>query len=87
MRGLKDIWRRTPPLIRKPFIFAVGGLIVIVGIILIPLPGPGWAIVFVGLAILATEFELAMRLKITTQNRLIRAALAAKKRAKRLRKK
>ncbi len=33
----------------------------LVGIIAIPYPGPGWAIVFVGLAILASEFEWARR--------------------------
>ena len=32
------------------------------GIVLIPLPGPGWLIVFAGLAILATEFVWAERL-------------------------
>lgn len=39
----------------------VGGLVVFVGIILIPYPGPGWLIVFAGLAILATEFEFAAK--------------------------
>jgi len=39
----------------------VGGLVVIVGIILIPYPGPGWLVVFTGFAILATEFEFATR--------------------------
>jgi uncharacterized protein (TIGR02611 family) len=38
-----------------------GGAVVIVGIIAIPYPGPGWLIVFAGLAILATEFEWARR--------------------------
>ena len=33
-----------------------------VGIVAIPYPGPGWAIVFVGLGILATEFDWARRL-------------------------
>lgn len=37
----------------------VGGLVLLVGIITIPYPGPGWLIVFAGLAILATEFEWA----------------------------
>ncbi|MGU3502152.1 TIGR02611 family protein [Mycobacterium sp. C31M] len=37
----------------------VGSVVLIVGIITIPYPGPGWAIVFVGLAILATEFRVA----------------------------
>ncbi len=32
------------------------------GIIAIPYPGPGWLIVFAGLAILATEFAWAQRL-------------------------
>jgi uncharacterized protein (TIGR02611 family) len=40
----------------------VGAAVVVLGIILIPLPGPGWLIVFAGLAILATEFVWAERL-------------------------
>jgi uncharacterized protein (TIGR02611 family) len=40
----------------------VGLLVLAVGILAIPYPGPGWAIVFIGLGILATEFEWARRL-------------------------
>ncbi len=40
-----------------------------VGILAIPYPGPGWAIVFVGLAILATEFDWARRLLAYTRKR------------------
>ncbi len=40
----------------------VGAAVVVLGIVLIPLPGPGWLIVFAGLAILATEFVWAERL-------------------------
>lgn len=40
----------------------VGLIVLAVGIIAIPYPGPGWAIVFLGLGILATEFEWAHRL-------------------------
>lgn len=40
----------------------VGILVLAVGIVAIPYPGPGWAIVFIGLAILATEFEWARKL-------------------------
>lgn len=39
----------------------VGGLVVMLGIIAIPYPGPGWLIVLAGFAILATEFEWARR--------------------------
>lgn len=41
---------------------ALGAAVVALGIVLIPLPGPGWLIVFAGLAILATEFVWAERL-------------------------
>jgi uncharacterized protein (TIGR02611 family) len=39
-----------------------GVAVVVLGFALIPLPGPGWLIVFAGLAILATEFVWAERL-------------------------
>ncbi len=41
----------------------LGGAIILGGLALIPLPGPGWVIVFVGLAVLATEFERAQRVE------------------------
>ncbi len=40
----------------------VGATIIIIGIILLPLPGPGWLIIFAGLFVLSTEFEWAERL-------------------------
>src|SRR5690348_2931600 len=40
----------------------VGGLVLALGIVLIPYPGPGWLVVFAGLAILAAEFRWAHRL-------------------------
>ena len=40
----------------------VGGLVVALGIVAIPLPGPGWLIVIAGLFVLATEFLWAERL-------------------------
>lgn len=46
----------------------VGLAVLAAGIVAIPYPGPGWAIVFLGLAILATEFEWAHRaLKYTRE--------------------
>ncbi|MDT5340312.1 MAG: hypothetical protein QOD90_5817 [Mycobacterium sp.] len=51
-------------------VVGVVGLVVLgLGILAIPYPGPGWAIVFVGLAILATEFEWAHRLLKYTRER------------------
>ncbi len=39
----------------------VGGAVLIAGIVMIPYPGPGWLVVFAGLAILAVEFTWAER--------------------------
>lgn len=41
---------------------AVGLALLAVGIVAIPYPGPGWAIVFLGLGVLATEFGVFRRL-------------------------
>lgn len=60
---LKAWWLRIPVAFRKPLVLVLGILVVIVGIILLPLPGPGWAIIFLGFAILATEFEPAERVR------------------------
>ncbi len=61
-------WRRRireNPSSRRVYRMVVGALGVVVGgvgLILVPLPGPGWLMVFVGLAILASEFHWAQRL-------------------------
>lgn len=46
---------------KKVLIGTLGGLVVLLGLILVPYPGPGWLIVFAGLAILATEFPFAVK--------------------------
>lgn len=46
---------------KKVLIAIVGGTVVLVGLVLVPYPGPGWLIVFAGLAILATEFAFAAK--------------------------
>ncbi len=44
-------------------VVAVAGAgVVAVGIVALPLPGPGWLIIFSGLGILTSEFEWARRL-------------------------
>jgi len=40
----------------------LGALIIAIGLILVPLPGPGWLIVFAGLGVWAIEFHWARRL-------------------------
>lgn len=62
--GLLDRIRANPTgrLALKVGIGVLGGLVVAIGIVLIPFPGPGWAIVILGLAIWAVEFVWAKHL-------------------------
>ena len=63
---------RLPPPLRFAYRIAVGVVgvvVVIVGIIVVPLPGPGWAVIFVGLGILATEFDWARRVLVYARER------------------
>ncbi|GIH94440.1 TIGR02611 family protein [Planobispora siamensis] len=53
---------RTGRLTLKIVIGAIGGVLVVAGLIMVPFPGPGWAVVFAGLAVLALEFHWAHRL-------------------------
>lgn len=48
---LNSVWRVT--------VFTVGVTVLLAGIAMLALPGPGWAAIFVGFAILATEFAWA----------------------------
>src|SRR5262245_51661774 len=52
----------TGRLALKIGIGVLGALVVALGVVLIPFPGPGWAIVIVGLAIWAIEFAWAKHL-------------------------
>ena len=61
-------WRRKirsnshSHLIYRIVVGVVGLVIVVIGLILVPFPGPGWLVVFLGLAIWASEFEWAHKL-------------------------
>ncbi len=48
--------------LRKGFTAIIGGVVLLIGIIAIPYPGPGWLIVFAGLAILGREFAWANKI-------------------------
>jgi uncharacterized protein (TIGR02611 family) len=58
-------------------VFTVGVSVLIAGLIMMVTPGPGWAAIFVGLAILATEFAWAERVLTSAK----RAAERAKNKA------
>ena len=53
------------PSLRRTYrvgVAVLGGIVLVAGIAMIPYPGPGWLVVFAGLAILATEYVWAQRL-------------------------
>ena len=65
---MKKVYRA----IRRLSIAILGFVVFIIGLILIPLPGPGVLVCIVGLTILSWEFEWAMRHKKMTMNYLIK---------------
>ena len=76
-RWLRGIRRRIHgrPALRRTYrvlVGLLGGTIAVVGLALVPLPGPGWLVVFLGLAILGTEFAWARRLAAFTKRQLAR---------------
>jgi len=63
---------RTGRLTLQVVIAVLGAVVVALGIVLIPFPGPGWLIVLAGLAIWAIEFVWAQRLLQYTRDKLER---------------
>jgi uncharacterized protein (TIGR02611 family) len=53
---------RPSRLIYRLVVAVIGLVIVVVGLIMVPFPGPGWLVVFIGLAVWASEFERAQGL-------------------------
>jgi uncharacterized protein (TIGR02611 family) len=56
-------WKRAPRAVRLPIVFIVGWIVVAAGLIMLITPGPGWAAIFLGFAILATEFASAGKVR------------------------
>ena len=63
MNTFKRWWKNIPVSIRKPLVFMVGFAVVAAGLAMLILPGPGWAAIFLGFAILATEFAFAEKVR------------------------
>ncbi|MFE1952070.1 MULTISPECIES: TIGR02611 family protein [Streptomyces] len=58
-------------------VFVVGLAVVVAGIIMLPLPGPGWLVIFGGMAIWATEFVWAQLVLRWTKRKVTEAAQRA----------
>lgn len=57
-----SVSRRAGAQVKKAAILVVGVVVVLAGVALLALPGPGVIVIIVGLLILSTEFEWAQRL-------------------------
>ena len=58
------VWVARHPRLEFSYRVAVGtagGILTVLGLLLVPLPGPGWLVVFLGLTVLGTEFGWARR--------------------------
>ncbi len=67
----RDRLRQRPAadFVYRGSVAVVGVAVLGLGVLAIPYPGPGWAIVFLGLGILATEFLWAKRLLTFAKSR------------------
>lgn len=63
MERLKKGWKRTPKAIRQSLVLVIGGLVIVAGLVMLVTPGPGWAALFLGFAIWATEFAFAEKVR------------------------
>ena len=61
-RAMNHVYRVTVAL--------VGTAIILIGIVLLPLPGPGWLVIFAGLFVMSTEFEWADRLLVFARDKV-----------------
>lgn len=58
-------------------IFVVGLAVVAGGVVLLPLPGPGWVVIFGGMAVWGTEFVWAQKVLRWTRRKVTDFAKAA----------
>lgn len=58
-------------------VFVVGLAVVVAGVIMLPLPGPGWLVIFAGMAIWATEFVWAQLVLRWTKRKVTEATQRA----------
>ena len=53
---------RTVEQVRRAFRIVAGFTLLLVGVVMLVTPGPGWLVIFLGLSLLAAEFIWARRL-------------------------
>jgi uncharacterized protein (TIGR02611 family) len=63
LEKLRRWWKNVPKAVRMPLVLIVGSTVIATGLAMLVLPGPGWAAIFLGFAILATEFAVAEKVR------------------------
>ncbi|MET8125076.1 TIGR02611 family protein [Streptomyces sp. NPDC005065] len=85
-KGERELGSRAPGFIKasralhvswQVGVFVVGLAVVVAGVIMLPLPGPGWLVIFGGMAIWATEFVWAQLVLRWTRRKVTEAAQKA----------
>lgn len=84
--GKQGLGSRAPAFVKKSRalhlswqvgVFVIGLAVVVAGIIMLPLPGPGWVVIFAGMALWATEFVWAQLVLRWTKRKVTEAAQKA----------
>jgi len=84
--GGRPVGSRAPHFIRRSrplhlswqvLIFVLGLAVVGLGVVMLPLPGPGWVVIFLGMGIWATEFVWAQLVLRWTRRKVAEAAQRA----------
>ncbi|RDD84620.1 TIGR02611 family protein [Streptomyces parvulus] len=73
-------WARRHPVMYTGWrcgVFLAGLAVVVAGVIMLPLPGPGWLVIFAGMALWGTEFAWAQRVLHWTRRRVAEATRRA----------
>lgn len=63
MEWFKRHWHNVPQHLRRLLVFVAGWAVIIAGMAMLVLPGPGWGAIFLGFAILATEYTSAKQVQ------------------------
>ncbi|MBP0448500.1 TIGR02611 family protein [Kitasatospora sp. RG8] len=86
VEGGRPLGSRAPHFIRRSrplhlswqvAVFLAGLAVVVAGVIMLPLPGPGWVVIFLGMGIWATEFVWAQLALRWTRRKVAEAAQKA----------
>src|SRR3954470_6419605 len=85
-QGRQGLGSRAPAFIKRSRalhlswqvgVFVVGLAVVAAGVVMLPLPGPGWVVIFGGMAIWATEFVWAQLVLRWTKRKVTEATQRA----------